>query len=133
MTVLEKKENFTLKLNNRLLNYFILIERINTPIYRKRSEFRGVKKHSDKLFVHSVNVHKDFFKLIYHSYGLWIIRKDESRGIKELLENTWLKSNWDKNRIGSQVFAASENGVQPAKAVVEIDRIRFNNWLQKQT
>ena len=133
MTVLEKKENFTLKLNNRLLNYFILIERINTPIYRKRSEFREVKKHSDKHFVHSVNVHKDFFKLIYHSYGLWIIRKDESRGIKEFLENTWLKSNSDKNRIGSQVFAASENGVQPAKAVVEIDRIRFNNWLQKQT
>ena len=48
------------------------------------NEFRGSKKHSDflmnynlrkrsinnKLFIHSVKIHKDFFKLIYHSYGL---------------------------------------------------------------
>ena len=40
---------------------------------------------NNKLFIHSVKIHKDFFKLIYQSYALWIIRKDESRGIKELL------------------------------------------------
>ena len=48
------------------------------------NEFRGVKNHSDfliyhnlrkrsinnKLFIHLVKIHKDFFKLIYHSYGL---------------------------------------------------------------
>ena len=48
------------------------------------NEYRGVKKHSDflmnnnlrkrsinnKLFIDSVKIHKDFFKLIYHSYGL---------------------------------------------------------------
>ena len=76
-------------------------------------------EHDNKLFIHSVKIHKDFFKLIYHSYGLWIIRKDESRGIKELLENTWLKSNRDKKELVARVFAASENGVQPVKPVVE--------------
>ena len=74
------------------------------------NEFRRVKTHCDflinhnlrkrsinnKLFNHSVKIHKDFSKLIYHSYGLWIIRKNESRRIKELLENTCLKSNRDK-------------------------------------
>ena len=47
------------------------------------NEFRGVKKHdflmnhnlrkrsiNNKLFIHSVKIHKHFFKLIYHSYGL---------------------------------------------------------------
>ena len=77
------------------------------------NEFRGLKKHSDflvnynlrkrsiknKLFIHSVKINKDFFKLIYHCYGLWIIRKDESLGIKDLLKNTSLKSNWDKKKI----------------------------------
>ena len=51
---------------------------------------------TNKLFIHSVKIHEDFFKLIYYNYGLWIIRKDESQGIKELLENTWLKSNRNK-------------------------------------
>ena len=99
------------------------------------NEFRGAKKHSDflinhnlrerginnKLFIHSVKIQKDFFKLIYHSYGLWIIRKDESRGIKELHENTWLKSNRDKKELVARVFAPSENGVQLVKTAVEIE------------
>ena len=82
------------------------------------NEFRGVKKHShflmnynlrkrstnNKLFIHSVKIHKDFFKLIYQSYALWIIRKDESRGIKELLKNTWLKNNRDKKKLVARVY-----------------------------
>ena len=76
---------------------------------------------SNKFFIHSVKIPKDFFKLMYHSYGLWIIRKDESRRIKELLKITWLKSNRDKKKeLIARVFAASENGVQPVKAAVEI-------------
>ena len=47
------------------------------------NEFIGVKKHdflmkhnlgkrsiNNKLFIHSVKVHEDFFRLLYHSYGL---------------------------------------------------------------
>ena len=75
-----------------------------------------------KLFIHSVKVHKDFFKLIYHSNGLWIIRKDESQGIKELLGNTWLKGNRDKKKeLVARVFAASGNWVQTVKIAVEIE------------
>ena len=73
------------------------------------NEFREVKTHRDflmnhnlrkqsinnKLFIHSVKIHKDFFKLIYLSYGLCI--KEKCRGIKELLYNTWLKSNSDSD------------------------------------
>ena len=76
---------------------------------------------NNKLFIHSVKIHKDFFKLIYHSCGLWIIRKDESRGIKEFLENTWLKSNKDKKELVARLFAASKNGVQPVKTAVKIE------------
>ena len=31
-----------------------------------------------------------------------IIRKDKSRGIREILENKWLKSDRDKKRIDSK-------------------------------
>ena len=45
-------------------------------------EFRGIRNSNflnlnvrkrsinNKLFIHSVKIHKDFFKLIYYSYGL---------------------------------------------------------------
>ena len=68
----------------------------------------GKQSINKKLLIHSVKFHKDFFKSIYHSYGLWVIRKDETQGIKELLENTWLKSNRNKRGIGSLVKTAAE-------------------------
>ena len=76
---------------------------------------------NNKLFIHSVKIHKDFFKLIYHSNGLWIISKDESRGIKKLLENTCLKVTKTKKELVARVFAASKNGVQPVKTAVKIE------------
>ena len=85
--------------------------------FRKRSI-------NNKFFIHSVvKIHKVFFKLVYHSYGLWNIRKDESRGIKELLKNTWLKSSRNKKELVVRVFTASEYGVLPVKTVVEIESI----------
>ena len=109
------------------------------------NEYRGVKKHSDflmnnnlrkrsinnKLFIHSVKIHKDFFKLIYHSYGLWITRKDESRGIKELLENTCLKVTGTKKELVSRAFTASENGVQPVKTAIEIESDLITDYKNK--
>ena len=92
---------------------------------------------NSKLSIHSVNIHKDFFKLIYHSYGLWVIRKDETRGIKELFKNTWLKSSRDKKELVARVFAANENGVQPIKTAVEIesdlitDYRNINVWITR--
>ena len=86
---------------------------------------------NNKLFIHSLKVHKGFFGLIYHSYGLGIIRKDYSRGIKELLENTWLKSNRNKKKLVARVFAASENGVQPVKTAVEIKSDLITNYKNK--
>ena len=56
---------------------------------------------------------------MYHSHGLWIIRKDESRGIKKLPEITCLTINRNKKKLIARVFAASENGVQPVKTAVE--------------
>ena len=99
------------------------------------NKFRGVRKHSHflmnrnlrkrsintKLFIHSAKIHKNLLKLLYPSYGLWIIRKDESRGIKELLENAWLKRSRDKKKIVSPRFAATENGVQTVKTAIEIE------------
>ena len=52
------------------------------------NEFRGVRNSNflnlnvrkrsihNKLFIHSVKIYKDFFKLIYYCYGLRIIRKN---------------------------------------------------------
>ena len=104
------------------------------------NEFIGVKKHdflmkhnlgkrsiNNKLFIHSVNVHKDFFRLLYHSYGLWIILKNESRGMKELYENTWLKSNRHKKRIGSLSICCQWKWSSTCKNSCR-DRIRFNHW-----
>ena len=76
---------------------------------------------NNKLFIHSVKIHIDFFKLIYHSYGLWIIKKDESRGTKKLLKICSLKETGAKKETVAWVFAANENGVQPVKTVVEIE------------
>ena len=91
----------------------------------------GKRSINNKLFVDSVKIHEDFFKLIYYINRLWIIRKDESRGIKELLKNTWLKSNRDKKELVAQVFAASENGVQPVKTVVEIESDLITHYKKK--
>ena len=93
----------------------------------------NLKKRSinNKLFINSVKIRKDFFKLIYHSYGLWIIRKDESRGIKELLENTWLKKTGTKKQLVERVLAASENGVQPVKTVIEIESDLITDYKKK--
>ena len=89
------------------------------------------KRISNKLFIRSVKIYEDFFKLIYHRYGLWIIRKDESRGIKELLENTWLKSDKSKIRIGSPSICCQWKWISTCKNS-GINRTRFNHWLQKQ-
>ena len=90
----------------------------------------NVRKRSinNKLFIHSAKIYKDFFKLTYHSYGLWIIRKDESRCIKELLENTWLKITGTKKELVPGVFAGSENGVKPLKTAVEIESYLITNY-----
>ena len=109
------------------------------------NEFRGIKKHSDflmnhnlrkrsinnKLFIHSVKIHKDFFKLIYHNYGLWIIRKDESRGFKELLKILGLKVTGTKKKLVARVFAATENGGQPVKTAVEIESDLITDYKNK--
>ena len=55
------------------------------------------------------------------------LKKDEIWLIKELLQNTWLKSNRYKKELVAQVFAASENGVQPVKTVVEIESSLVND------
>ena len=55
------------------------------------------------------------------------LKKDEIWLIKELLQNTWLKSNRYKKELVVQVFAASENGVQPVKTVVEIESSLVND------
>ena len=86
---------------------------------------------NDKLFIHSVKIHKDFFKLINHSYGLWIIRKDESRGIKELLEKRGLKVTRTKKELVARVFSASKNWVQPVKTVTEIDSDLITDYKNK--
>ena len=69
--------------------------------------------------------------MIYYNYGLWIIRKDESQGIKELLENTWLEGNKDKKKLIVRVFATSENGVQPVKAAVELESDLITDYKNK--
>ena len=75
----------------------------------------------NKVFITLLKIQKDFLKLIYYSYGLWIIGNNESWGIKELLENTWIKSDRDKKKkLIVRVFADSENGVQLIKPDVEI-------------
>ena len=78
---------------------------------------------NNKLFIHSIKIHKDFFKLIYYSYRLWIIRKDESRWIKERPEIHSLKITGTKKELIARVFAASENGVQSVKTAEEMDPI----------
>ena len=55
------------------------------------------------------------------------LKKDEIWLIKELLQNTWLKSNRYKKELVARVFAASENGVQPVKTVVEIESSLVND------
>ena len=99
------------------------------------NEFIGVKKHdflmkhnlgkrsiNNKLFIHSAKVHKDFFRLLYHSYGLWIILKNESvEEWKNCLKILDLKVTGTKKELVVWVFAASENGVQSVKTAVEIE------------
>ena len=75
------------------------------------------KRSINKLFINSVKNSQNFFELIYHSYGLWIIRKDENQGIKV----RGLKVTRTKRELVPWVFAANENGVQPVKTVVEIE------------
>ena len=45
----------------------------------------------------------------------------KSRGIKELLKIRGLKVTATKKELVAALFAASENGVQPVKRVVEIE------------
>ena len=75
----------------------------------------------NKLFITSVKIQKDFFKLLYYSYGLSIIGNNGSWGVKELLENTWIKSDRDKKELIVRVFADSEKGVQLIKPDLEIE------------
>ena len=59
---------------------------------------------------------------------MWIIRKDESWGIKELLNlNTWLKNDRDKKNWKT----ASENGVQPLKTAVELESDLITEYKNK--
>ena len=68
---------------------------------------------------------------MYHSYGLWIIRKDESRGLKNYLKIRGLKVTGTKKELVARVFAASENGVQPVNTAVEIESHLITDYKNK--
>ena len=102
-------------------------------------EFRGVKKNpTENPLNHNLRQWSINSKILYISFskssqrfpqkiiwkpnrGPWLIRKNKSRRIKELLENTWLKSGSIKKELVARVFTASENGVQTVKPTVKIE------------
>ena len=51
--------------------------------------------------------------------------------MKELLENTRLKSNRDKKKLVARVFTASENGFQPVKTAVEKESDLITDYKNK--
>ena len=85
----------------------------------------------NKLFIHSVKIHKDFFEYI-KAMDYELLEKMKVEELTNYLKMRGLKATGRKKELVAWVFAASKNGVQPVKNSGR-NRIRFNYWLQKQT